>query len=164
MIKKKIKKEVSTSSAIAPTGSQPLKSYDISKDPEQIRRKKQRDVMNKLGNGKTVAESKEFLKTVIAEILLEQNQTSKERINWLLKLFENYMRRIQLSLEYSRMFVVDSLKLEDKSFIEKSLNRSKDEMENVKKTIDGLEAILVKAVQLYHADIASETQEKINEN
>lgn len=160
MNKRKKIREISVSGDIAPTGSQPLKSYDISKDLEQIRRKKQRDSMNKMGNGKAIAESKEFLKTVIAEILLEQNQTSKERINWLLKLFEGYMRRIQLSLEYSRMFVMDALKLEDKNFIEKSLNRSKDEMENVKKTIDGLETILVKAVQLYHKDNEQQSNEE----
>lgn len=163
---KKIK-EMSTSGAVAPTGSQPLKGYDISKDKEQIRRKKQRDAFMKHGGGKKVVETNEFLKTTIAHVLLEQEQTSKERINWLLKLFEGYMRRIQLSLDYSKMFVIDSMKLDDANFIEKSLNRSKSELDNVKKTIDGLEAILVKAVQLYHADAASAAslnQEKVSEN
>ena len=88
--------------------------------------------------------TRSIIRDSIMGILIEQSNTKSEALDWTLKLFDSTSKRINLYMNYSRMFITDAIKLDDDKVMEMNFERSKKELERIKKLAGDLETLLEK--------------------
>jgi len=88
--------------------------------------------------------TRSIIRDSIMSILIEQSNTKTEALDWTLKLFDGISKRINLYLNYSRMFITDAIKLNDDKVMQMNFERSKRELERIKKLASDLEVLLEK--------------------
>ena len=94
-----------------------------------------------------------FVRNSIFDILLEQDEIDKTKS--LVSVLDNFSKRIDLSLGYSRQFVIDSLKLSDKEAVEFNAKRAKTELTHIENMIDDMKSLIDK---IYSQHVNKEKQ------
>lgn len=154
-----MKKETSVVAAVAPSGHSGIGAQGNPDPREDKKRQKIKRKMMSKGKQKNqpkefkTLESKSFkehvnevTRDVIYELILE-DEDPQNRLESVLRVYDNLTNQIQLSMKYSRVFIADGLKLDGDDGIKFNLKRAKAELDRVKKLADDLNALLSKIYQ-----------------
>ena len=155
---KKSKKEVSTTGGVAGY-SAPMSAQGNATPKELNRRKKQVRKLVKNTKRKKVKpfdknegtldeKSHDMIRDTIFEILLEQGMP-EERMEYVIRLFEGLSKNLNTSLAYTRMFILDSLKMDIATGgADLNAKRAKTELNHVRKLVNDLDTLIEKIYML----------------
>jgi len=141
-------------------------------DPKQTKKRNNvRKKMNKKGTQKD--QPKEFIQLENAKKVKKHvvEQAVKEQLfsyiveqgnpNQVMELYDNITKMLALSLQYTRMFMVDGMKLGTEKAVNFNYRRAKAELSHVSKMIKDIDQILVKVCHQYKQEQAqSDTPEE----
>ena len=128
----------------------------------QLKRKKRKRLKRKR-DPKFIDETDDVTRSIIRDsimgILIEQSNTKSEALDWTLKLFDSTSKRINLYMNYSRMFITDAIKLDDDKVMEMNFERSKKELERIKKLATDLGVLLEKLQTKFNKENKTNTEQ-----
>ena len=165
---KKVKKEVSTTGGIAGYNGR-IGAPGNPSEEELKRWKKQK---GKLVNRKKKPKAKPFkengsrsknvneavdklIKESIVKVLLEQSPND-ERMAYIIRLFEGISKNLNVSLGYTRMFILDALKMDVATGAAKlNAQRASTELNHIRKMINDLDSLIA---QIYKVNQENQHQ------
>ena len=141
---KKVKKEVSTTGAVAGYHGRLSATGNPTKKELALRKKQKRKLLKmKKKNKNDVKETiSKMVKESIKKVVSEQSP-QEEKMSYVLRLFEGISKNLNVSLGYTRMFIMDALKMDDITGGGKlNAKRAVAELGHIRKMIDDLESLI----------------------
>ena len=164
---KKIKKEVSTTGGVAgfsaagnPTDKEEERwkkqKRKLIKVKENGKMKKKSAIKNK--KAKTIDEAADkMIREMIVKVITEQ-ATDDDRMAYIIKLFEGISKNLGISLSYTRMFILDALKMDSATGGAKlNAQRATTELNHIRKMINDLESLIT---QIYKVNMENQMGDK----
>ena len=140
----KVKKEVSTTGAIAGYHGR-LSAVGNPTEKELAVRKRQKRKLLKMkkNDKKDVKETiSQMVKESIKKVVSEQSP-QEQKMSYVLRLFEGISKNLNVSLGYTRMFIMDALKMDDiTGGAQLNAKRAVAELNHIRKMIDDLESLI----------------------
>ena len=167
---KKVKKEISTTGGVAGF-SGPISAPGNPTKKELRRRKKQVDKLVKVKeNGKmkkSVKKTKKvesideaadkMIRDMIVKVITEQ-APDDDRMTYIIRLFEGISKNLNISLSYTRMFILDALKMDAATGAAKlNAQRATTELNHIRKMINDLESLIT---QIYRVNMENKVGDK----
>ena len=167
---KKVKKEISTTGGVAGF-SGPISAPGNPTKKELRRRKKQVNKLVKVKeNGKmkkSVKKTKKvesideaadkMIRDMIVKVITEQ-APDDDRMTYIIRLFEGISKNLNISLSYTRMFILDALKMDAATGAAKlNAQRATTELNHIRKMINDLESLIT---QIYRVNMENQVGDK----
>ena len=167
---KKVKKEISTTGGVAGF-SGPISAPGNPTKKELRRRKKQVNKLVKVKeNGKmkkSVKKTKKvesideaadkMIRDMIVKVITEQ-APDDDRMTYIISLFEGISKNLNISLSYTRMFILDALKMDAATGAAKlNAQRATTELNHIRKMINDLESLIT---QIYRVNMENQVGDK----
>ena len=167
---KKVKKEISTTGGVAGF-SGPISAPGNPTKKEVRRRKKQVNKLVKVKeNGKmkkSVKKTKKvesideaadkMIRDMIVKVITEQ-APDDDRMTYIIRLFEGISKNLNISLSYTRMFILDALKMDAATGAAKlNAQRATTELNHIRKMINDLESLIT---QIYRVNMENQVGDK----
>ena len=167
---KKVKKEISTTGGVAGF-SGPISAPGNPTKKELRRRKKQVNKLVKVKeNGKmkeSVKKTKKvesideaadkMIRDMIVKVITEQ-APDDDRMTYIIRLFEGISKNLNISLSYTRMFILDALKMDAATGGAKlNAQRATTELNHIRKMINDLESLIT---QIYRVNMENQVGDK----
>lgn len=167
---KNVKKEISTTGGVAGF-SGPISAPGNPTKKELRRRKKQVNKLVKVKeNGKmkkSVKKTKKvesideaadkMIRDMIVKVITEQ-APDDDRMTYIIRLFEGISKNLNISLSYTRMFILDALKMDAATGAAKlNAQRATTELNHIRKMINDLESLIT---QIYRVNMENQVGDK----
>ncbi len=167
---KKVKREISATGGVAGF-SGPISAPGNPTKKEIRRRKKQVDKLVKVKeNGKmkkSVKKTKKvesideaadkMIRDMIVKVITEQ-APDDDRMTYIIRLFEGISKNLNISLSYTRMFILDALKMDTATGGAKlNAQRATTELNHIRKMINDLESLIT---QIYRVNMENQVGDK----
>ena len=167
---KKVKKEISTTGGVAGF-SGPISAPGNPTKKELRRRKKQVNKLVKVKeNGKmkkSVKKTKKvesideaadkMIRDMIVKVITEQ-APDDDRMTYIIRLFEGISKNLNISLSYTRMFILDALKMDAATGAAKlNAQSATTELNHIRKMINDLESLIT---QIYRVNMENQVGDK----
>lgn len=141
-VDKKVKKEVSTTGAVAGYHGRLSATGNPTKKELALRKKQKRKLLKMKKKNDVKETISKMVKESIKKVVSEQSP-QEEKMSYVLRLFEGISKNLNVSLGYTRMFIMDALKMDDLTGgSQLNAKRAVAELSHIRKMIDDLESLI----------------------